>query len=154
MTRLFGLTGVLALLACIGVANADNHHNGHSLIKGKLNQNGKHVIHSAGNHTAHAHVKGGKISHVEVAHRTKGMRQVTKYKTTKRFHALAEQGAEHYFVMTDDAAASGDTLETQFVVTAFVGFGFIDDNGQLIIFWFPVAIVLGGDTGAVVYDPV
>jgi hypothetical protein len=148
MMRLLSVTCVAALLAFIGVAQADNHHNGHGLVQGKLNKNGKHVIHSTGKHTAHAHVQGGKISHVEVRHKTKGARQVTKYKSQRRHHAQAESGAKHYFVTTDD------TEEIQFVVTAFVGFGFIDDDGQLIIYWFPVAIVLGGDDGAIPYNPV
>ncbi len=141
MTRIFGIALLAAVAGIVGLAQADTHHNAHALIQGKLNQNGKHVLHATKTHTAHAHVQGGKISHVEVTHKTKGALKVSKYKSAKRHHAQAESGVEHHYV------------SAQGVVTAFVGFGFIDDAGVLVIYWFPVTIVVNGDAGCVAYSP-
>jgi hypothetical protein len=145
MARIFALACLVVTAGFMGLAQADNHHNGHDLVKNKLNTNGKHVLSTMGNHTAHAHVKDGKVSNVEVAHKKNGAVNVTKYKADKKHHAQAGNGIEHHYVLADaDAAAQG-------FVTLFVGFGFINDNGNLVIFWFPVNIVVGGDNGCVIY---
>jgi hypothetical protein len=146
MKRFCSIACGIALVCFMGIAHADTHHNGHDLIKGKLNTNGKHELHTTGNHTAHAHVKDGKISHVEVTHKTKGATKVTKYKSAKKHHAQAEPGIQHHYASIDAANDCGAAI-------AFVGFGFVTDTGLLIIYWFPVTIVLNGDAGAVVYNP-
>ena len=70
-TRFLGLACLAALVGLVGLAHADNHHNAHGLLGKKLNTNGKHVLHTTGEHTAHAHVKGGKVANVEVIHKTR-----------------------------------------------------------------------------------
>jgi hypothetical protein len=148
MTRFFGLACLTALVAVVGLARADNHHNAQALLGNKLKTNGKHVLHTNGQHTAHAHVKGGKVTNVEVTHKTKGAVQVTKYKSAKRHHAQAESGVEHHYV-----SLNGDESDEECGVgIAYVGWGYRVGN-LVIIYWFPVEIVAGGVGGAVVYVP-
>jgi hypothetical protein len=146
MTRVIGLTCIAGLVAYIGLARADDHHDAHKLLGDKLKNDGKHELHSKGDHTAHAHVKGGKVAKVEVVHKTKGMVAVTKYKSAKKLHAQAGSGVEHHYVgfnpddVTDECGGA----------IAFVGWGYTV-NGVVIVYWFPVAIVIGGDGGAIVF---
>ena len=37
--------------------------------------------------------------------------------------------------------------------TTYIGYSFIDDNGDEVIYWFPYEMILDGDTGAVDYVP-
>ena len=145
MIRFFAFTGVVVLLALTGSAEAHSHINGQALVQGR--PNGKHAIHATGKHTAHAHVQGGKVAQVSVTHKTKGNVGVTKYKSKRRLHASLGSDVQHHYVSLDD------TQETGFVATVYVGFGFIDDFGQLVIYWFPITLVLGGDSGATSMDP-
>ncbi len=144
MNRLLCLAAATAaLFGFFGLAQADNHHNGHDAIRGK--PDGKHQLHTVGNHTAHAHVKGGKVAQVEVNHKKKGQVNVRRYKSSKKHHASAD-GARHHYVSFDPGEEIGG-------VTAWVGFGYLNDNNQLVIIWFPVNIVLNGDAGCVGYNP-
>jgi hypothetical protein len=138
--------GIAGLVAFLGLARADTHHNAHKLLGNKLNTDGKHVLHSSGDHTAHAHVKGGKVHKVEVVHKTKGAVNVTKYKSAQKYHANAGSGVEHHYVGFN----SDDATQECGGAIAFVGWGYTV-NGVVIIYWFPVAIVIGTDAGAVVY---
>ena len=145
MARIFGLACVAALAGALGLVQADNHHNAHALLGNKLNIDGKHVLHTNGEHTAHAHVQGGKVARVEVAHKTKGNVAVTKYKSSKKHHAQAEPGVEHHYV-------SFETHQETGLAIAYVGWGYTV-GGVVVIYWFPVTVVLNGDAGAVVYNP-
>jgi hypothetical protein len=164
MLRIVGLLGVAAV-ALVGFAQADTHHNGHAKIAGK--PDGKHHLHTSQHHTSHAQVKNGKVQKVDVTHRASGKQVATrKFKTRQKRHALLdlrnrEQFAKgelgnaiHVFPAEDDGAAVAS--ETAFASeaseqVAFVGFGFYFQN-QWIIFWFPVNLVLGGDSGATDMD--
>lgn len=148
MTRFFGFACLTALVGLVGLAHADNHHNAQTLLGKKLNTNGKHVLHTAGEHTAHAHVKGGKIVQVEVIHKTKGAVTVTKYKSGKKHFAQAEPGVEHHYVGFNPDDDSDDCG----VAITYVGWGYRVGNA-VIIYWFPVEIVFNGFTGAVLYVP-
>jgi hypothetical protein len=148
MYRILGLACIAALFTLVGLAQADNHHNGHSLIGDKLKTDGKHVLHTNGDHTAHAHVMKGKIAKVEVAHKTKGAVKVTPYTSTKKLHANAGPGVEHHFVGFDPNAIEDECGGA----IAFIGWGYTV-NGVVIIYWFPVTIVVGVPVGAVVYTP-
>src|SRR5207244_301331 len=109
---------ISALIARTSVQADHKHHNAHELIKDKLKTDGKHELHKHGEHTAHAHVEKGKIKTVTVIHKNKGAVKVTKYKSEKKHHALANPSNEiHHYVVTEE--------EAQFV-TVFVGFGFSD----------------------------
>jgi hypothetical protein len=148
MTRIFGCACFAAMVGFVGLAQADNHHNAHSQLGNKLKTDGKHELHTHMDHTAHAHVKGGKVANVEVNHKTKGGVRVTKYKSAKKHHAQAESGVEHHYVGFNP----DDNEECGGVVIAYVGWGYTL-NGVDIIYWFPVAIVLGADQGAIIYTP-
>src|SRR5215470_17036714 len=77
------------MLPFIGAAwAAHSHHAGHQLLGAKINTDGKHEIHKRGDHTIHAHVKGKKISHISVSHKTKGEVAVKKYKSKKKMVQL------------------------------------------------------------------
>jgi hypothetical protein len=173
MVRILCLTSLVAL---IGIAQADDkHHNGHQAIKGK--KSGKQQIYRGRNHSAHAHLRNGKVTGLSVKHnRTGKAKAVKKFKTNQKRHAMAAHRAKAQLVMAGtrdkDAlglvacrdkdlqgkTAPGDAVH-HFVGeesvaqngVMWVGFGFF--NGQnWIIFWFPVNVVAGGDAGATDYD--
>jgi hypothetical protein len=58
-----GLIASTSALGASGIALArDKHHlNGHALLGGKLKQNGKHKIHTAGKTDVFAEVNNGKV---------------------------------------------------------------------------------------------
>jgi hypothetical protein len=152
------ISSLLCIVALLGVAPvlADTHHDGHAKLRGK--GDGTHQIHNGKNgHKAHATVAGGKIKRVTASHKGRALK-VTKYKTARKHHAMADSRAEHHFVMTAGEAPAG----TPFVgltgaeanaSTVYVGFGFINQvTGQLMVFWFPVNMVDGGDADSEDYD--
>ena len=79
--RFFGAAvasfGVLAFARLAFAAH--HHHPADQLLGNKINTDGKHEIHKRGDHTIYAHVKGKKISHISVTHKTKGEVPVKKY---------------------------------------------------------------------------
>jgi hypothetical protein len=132
-----GLVCVTAILALMGVVQADDkHHSGANKVK--LNAPGKQKIHqtSAG-HTVHAHVTNkNKVQNVSVSHKTKGAQTVKKFRSNRRQHAMNSNGTDVHYVAYETEA-----------VTLWVGFGF-QWGGGWMIFWFPVDQVDGGDAGA------
>src|SRR5215469_12836992 len=78
---------VLSLIASAGAISAPqillakekHHHNGNALLGGKVKQNGKHKIHTAGKADVFAEVSNGKVVSVSAA----GM-QVRKVKTRQK----------------------------------------------------------------------
>jgi hypothetical protein len=143
MVRILCLTWVAALV-CTGQAGADRHRDGHRLIQNKLHQPGRHRLHrDRHGHEAHAHVAKGKVHGVTATHKGRALK-VTKFKTAQRRHAMTDARGAGHLIMAD-AEANGATF--------FIGFGFFDQaTRQLIIFWFPVTLVEGGDVGCVDYD--
>jgi hypothetical protein len=147
MSRKIVIAGIAGLFCLVGLAYADTHHNAQNLLGKNLGKNGKHVLHTNGDHTAHAHVQGSKVTSVEVVHKTKGAVKVTKVVTDKKHFAQAEPGVEHHYVSlnTDDTEPVG-------VGIAYVGWGY-RVGALTVIYWFPVAVVANPATGAVVYVP-
>jgi hypothetical protein len=43
--------------------------------------------------------------------------------------------------------------QDQYVGTMWIGYAYIDDYGEEIIYWFPYDMILDGDTGAIDYYP-
>jgi hypothetical protein len=143
---------------------ADAHHDGHSKIVGK--GDGKHHLHTTPKgHASHAHVNNGKVKTVSVMHQNKQV-AVKKYKTTKKLHALGLQPEGSPFVQADtgdtvhifaggtdsDASNSAELASAQ--ISLFVGFGFFNTfTNQLVIFWFPLNVVDGGDLNAILFQP-
>lgn len=117
-----------------------NHHGGHALVASKLKTDGTHQIHKNGKHTVSAEVKGGKIAAIHVKHETKGDVPVKKYKTHKKMALLDGPPSEAQPADTD-------------VGTVWVGYAYVDDDGNEEYYWFPYEEIVDGDTGAVEYVP-
>ena len=148
MVRILSLvcsSALIGALALVGVAQAaDHHHSGHDKLGNRIQKNGKHEIHRTALHVVHAHVQGKQVTGLTATHKGTGRQaKVMKFKSSRRHHAMLDnpRGDVHF--------VSLETEEVSF--TAWVGFGFFE-NGQLIIFWFPIDLVSGGDDGCIDYD--
>ena len=138
-----------SLLAIGNVASAvaakkQNHHSGHALVAAKLKTDGHHPIEKKGHYASSVESKGGKISAFHVVHDTKGEIPVKKYKTNKK---MAQATALHL------TYASFALLQDTDMGTVYIGYSYIDDDGNEEIYWFPAEEILDGDTGAVEYVP-
>ena len=128
-----------------GKSKEHKHHNGKSLLGDKIKQNGKHKFHEHGKHSAFAEVKNGKIAGVTVTHSEKGAVPVKKYKTNKKMADASAGGMLRASLVLAQAQSLGNT---------WIGYAYIDDYGDEIIYWFEYEMILDGDTGAVEYVPV
>ncbi len=126
-------------------AKKAKHHNGKNLVGDKIKQNGKHKFHDHGKHTAFVNVKNGKIAGVEVTHSEKGQVPVKKYKTNKKMADASTGGLQRASFVLAQAQSLGNT---------WIGYAYIDDYGEEVIYWFEYEMILDGDTGAVEYVPV
>jgi hypothetical protein len=150
--RLFGAAvASVGVLAFARVAFAAHQHQpAHQLLGNKINTDGKHELHKRGDHTIHAHVKGKKVSHVTVTHKTKGEVPVKKYKTSRKVVQLGDPGfalgeAGEVVAPVSYQVAQGTVL--------LVGWAYTD-TGEEYYYWFPADIVVDPFTGAVEYVPV
>jgi hypothetical protein len=127
-------------------AHAKQHKNmsGKDLVGDKVKQNGTHKIHENGKFSASVDVSNGKIAGVKVRHADRGDVNVTKYKTTKKMAEAPTSGIQ---------LASLLLAQDAYVGTMWIGYGYIDDYGDEIIYWFPYDMILDGDTGAIEYYP-
>jgi hypothetical protein len=125
-------------------AKKHNHHDGHQLVAAKLKTDGHHDIEKRGHYAASVESKGGKIAAFHVVHDTKGAIPVKKYKTNKK---MAQATRSHLtyasFVLPQDTDMG----------TVYIGYSYVDDDGNEQIYWFPEEEILDGDTGAVEYVP-
>jgi len=145
-TMRFGVM-LLSLLALGGQALAAtnrNHHDGKQLAAAKLHADGRHEIHQKGKYHAAVDVKGGKVAALHVRHETKGEIAVKKYKT----HRKMAQNARGNLLYASFQVAQNQDLGTEYVAYAYV-----DENGNEEYYWFPVEMILDGDTGAIEYVP-
>jgi hypothetical protein len=151
MNRIQGLlSAVLVIFGLFALSDAapaaatkQNHHNGKTLVAAKLKTDGHHVIDKKGHFTASVESKGGKIAAFHVRHDTRGDIPVKKYKTNKK---MAAAGAHVVY-------ASFHPVQDQDLGTVYIGYSYIDDEGNEEIYWFPEEMILDGDTGAVEYVP-
>jgi hypothetical protein len=151
-TRQFSVISLAAVFALSIGANASlavpvkaqHHHDGKSLVADKLKTDGHHEIERKGKYTTSVDVKGGKIAALHVKHSEKGDIPVRKYKTHKR---VARNAEPHLMY------ASFQTAQMQDLGTEYIGYSYVDDEGNEEIYWFPVEEVYDGDTGAVEYVP-
>ena len=124
-------------------AKKHKHENGKDLVGEKIKKNGSHKVKDHGKHAVFADVRDGKIAGMKVKHADKGEVPVKKYKTTKK--------------MADDPAngirRAALTAQSQYLGTMWIGYAFIDDWGDEVIYWFPYDMIYDGDTGAVEYIP-
>jgi hypothetical protein len=120
------------------------HHGGKDLVGDKIRKDGKHAFHQNGKHTAYVDVKGGKIAGVTVTHSENGNVSVKKYKSTKKMAEAPTFGIQ---------PESPVPVQAQSLGTLWIGYSYIDDYGDEIIYWFPYDMILDGDTGAIEYIP-
>jgi hypothetical protein len=135
------LCALIAVAIAAPKVKRHNHHGGHALVASKLKTDGTHQIHKNGKHTVSADVKGGKIAGFHVKHETKGEVAVKKYKTHKKMAFLEGQGSDAIPAADIDAG------------TVWIGYAFVDDDGNEEYYWFPYEEILDGDSGAVEYVP-
>ena len=129
---------------------AHQHHPAHQLLGNKINTDGKHEIHKRGDHTIYAHVKGKKISHISVTHKTKGEVPVKKYKTNKKVVQLGVSG-----FAAGETGTLGEPVSYQLAqqIVWLIGWAY-NDFGEEYYYWFPAEMVVDPFTGAVDYIPV
>jgi hypothetical protein len=131
-------------LAFAVAAKKQNHHDGKRLIAAKIKTDGHHDVEKKGHYTASVESKGGKISAFHVVHDTKGQIPVKKYKTHKKMvQATAPHLTYAAFALPQDTDMG----------TVYIGYSYVDDDGNEEIYWVPEEMVLDGDTGAVEYFP-
>src|SRR5580658_6133448 len=123
-------------------AKKQNHHDGHRLVAAKLKTDGHHDLEKKGHYTASVESKGGKIAAFHVVHDTKGQISVKKYKTNKK---MVQATGAHLTYASFALAQYTD------MGTVYIGYSYIDDDGNEEIYWFPEEEILDGDTGAVEY---
>lgn len=126
-------------------AKQHKHQNGKNLVGDKIKKNGKHKFHEHGKHSASVNVSNGKIAGVEVTHAEKGRVPVKKYKTNKKMADASTSGFQRASLVLAQAQSLG---------SAWIGYAYIDDWGDEVIYWFEYEMILDGDTGAVEYVPV
>ena len=126
-------------------AKQHKHQNGKTLVGDKIKTNGKHKFHEHGKHSAYVNVSNGKIAGVTVTHAEKGAVPVKKYKTSKKMADSSAGGMQRVSLVLAQA---------QYLGSMWIGYAYIDDWGDEIIYWFEYDMILDGDTGAVEYIPV
>jgi hypothetical protein len=131
-------------VAVAATAKKQNHHDGHRLVAAKLKTDGHHDIEKRGHYTASVESKGGKVAAFHVVHDTKGAIPVKKYKTHKK---MAQATGSH---LTYASLALPQDTD---MGTVYIGYSYIDDDGNEEIYWFPAEEIVDGDTGAVEYVP-
>jgi hypothetical protein len=155
------LLAVLALAMAGSVqAKAHQHKSGEQLIGAHVKPNGEHVVDKPngehvidrhGKHTAMAEVVNGKIAGIKVKHSEKGDVPVKKVKSNKKMAQADETKVAQANALQPVAFM---TVQAQDLGTIYIGYSYIDDNGDEVVYWFPYDMILDGDTGAVTYVPV
>jgi hypothetical protein len=150
ISRFLSTTIAVFALSVVGnsavavVAKAQHHHDAKQLVGEKLKQDGHHDIDHKGKYTTSVEVKGGKIAALHVKHSEKGNISVKKYKTHRK---MAQNIGGHLMY------ASFRLAQLQDLGEEYIGYSYIDDDGNEEIYWFPVEVIYDGDTGATEYVP-
>ncbi len=105
------------------------------------------LIHSSGTHHFRAQVRNGKVSGVNAIHKQTGRVEGhhKKVRSRKRMQELISTDAVNHVVFGGQETAS--VVQPAYI---YVGYYFMF-FGTVYIFWWPVALVDGGDSGAVDY---
>ena len=122
-------------------AKHQQHRNGKSLLGDKIKKDGRQELEKHGKFTAWADVRGGKIAGVSVKHAEKGDVPVKKYKSNQKMAEITG-GLKAPLI-----------IQAQYLGTTYIGYSYIDDYGNEVIYWFPYDMVLDPYTGAVDYIP-
>lgn len=128
-------------------AKAHKSKNGKAMLGDKVKQNGRHKLEQHGKFESDVDVQNGKVAGVSVKHSEKGGVPVTKYKTDQDMSNAYNRGSGSGIMLASLAPAQ------VYVGTTWIGYAFIDDYGEEIIYWFPYDMVLDPFTGAIDYYP-
>jgi len=120
------------------------HHDAKQMLAGNVRADGHHDIDQRGKFTTSVEVRNGKVAEVHVTHSVRGPVTVKKYKT---HHKMAQVAGPHV-VRASFAYGQDEDLGT-----VYIGYAYIDDDGNEEIYWFPEEMILDGDTGAIEYVP-
>lgn len=120
------------------------HLNAKDLVGDKIKKDGRHKFHAHGKHTAFVNVKDGKITGVNVTHAEKGKVPVTKYKSKQKMVEAPAGGMQTVSLIP---------VQLEYLGVTWIGYAYIDDWGDEIIYWFPYDMIYDADTGAIEYIP-
>jgi len=137
------VTGLAFVADSVVAKGKHNHHNGQKLLGDNIKKDRIHKLHKNGDYQATVQVTKGKVAGVKVKHAKKGDVPVKKYKTTKK---MVEAGAIQRVAF--------NLAQVQYLGTTWIGYAYIDDYGDEVIYWFPYDVIYDGDTGAIEYIPV
>jgi hypothetical protein len=115
------------------IAKNPHHKNGHSLLGGKLKQNGRHQIDKAGQATVSAEVNNGKVTAMSANHPQKGNLPARKVKSRQK---LAEMEPGRIRVV---ANAEGVQLAQG---TVYYYAWCFDDGLDEYCYWYPADVVI------------
>jgi hypothetical protein len=128
------------LASCVFVATAgaaiaknQHHKNGHSLLGGKLKQNGRHQIDKAGQATVSADVNNGKVTAMSANHPQKGNLSARKVKSSRK---LAEMEPNHVRV-----AANAEDVQLAQGAVYYYAWCF-NDGVDEYCYWYPADVVI------------
>jgi predicted cation transporter len=143
LAAVVAVTGLAFVADSVVAKGKHQHHNGHQLLGDKIKKDGTHTLHKNGDYEATVQVTKGKVAGVKVKHAKKGDVPVKKYKTTKK---MVQAGAIQ--------AVAFSLAQVQDLGTTWIGYAYIDDYGDEVIYWFPYDVIYDGATGAIEYIPV
>ena len=136
------VVGLAVLVNSPAVMAKQNHHDAKQLLRDK--SDGRHDIDHHGKYTASVEMRNGKIHAMHVRHSEKGEIALKKYKTNRKM-ALNTLGHVAY--------ASLESAMFQDLGTVYIGYAYIDDNGDEQIYWLPAEMIEDPLTGAIEYVP-
>jgi len=134
--------GLAVLLNAPAAMAKQAHHDAKQLLRDK--SDGRHDIDHHGKYTASVEMRNGKVHAMHVRHSEKGEITLKKYKTNRKM-ALNAPGHVVY--------ASLELGMFQDLGTVYIGYSYIDDNGDEQIYWYPAEMVEDPYTGAIDYVP-
>jgi hypothetical protein len=146
LTALVAVVG-LAFFADNAVAKGKHHHlNGQHMLGDRIKQDGNYKLDKRGDYEVTVQVSAGKVAGLKVRHASKGDVPVTKYKTNKK---MAQAETRLVQPASFDLAQAGG----QYLGQTWIGYSYVDEYGDVVIYWFPYDMILDGVTGAVDYVP-
>jgi hypothetical protein len=137
----FGTTGAT-------VAKNPHHKNGHSLLGGKLKQNGRHQIDKAGQATVSADVNNGKVTAMSANHPQKGNLPARKVKSNRKL-AHMESARVHVAANTSNDLRANTSNDLRFAQAAVYYAWCFDDGLDEYCYWYPAEVIV--DSGSVEY---
>jgi len=127
------VVGALVSAASAAIAKNQHHKNGHSLLGGKLKQNGRHQIDKAGPATVSAEVNNGKVTAMSANHPQKGNLPARKVKSSRKL-AETELGPVRVAANTED-------IKLAQVAVYYYAWCF-DDGVDEYCYWYPADVVI------------